>query len=375
MRKMTRSRRPQAGRHPRRFQRRPLRLLGRYSRFVIVFVLTVAAGVLGYILKPVNYQVPSAAPAQPIVSIMASRPNVSVTVTEAALYDHGFDLSLTASTVSGNSKYELYVGVSEIKLDWIDGKPVIESGWSVASDGSGEYSIGRSYTLHENSPYQISVGSSFAACDCVFISGPYIAVNAISLEPDLLGPQNEISSNGYTLTPVGNPGPYPGRGPGKYYATSVSSIEDDEIDLSTSSIPIDVSVVKAYPQTPSNPYSNIWKWSNVTNATLTLVDIAKQGDLSDNLFYAGIFLGIAGAGILALVPEVSRVIESITEGRKSSRRRRKPIRLVPSSSSGLRRVRSHRHPPNYSGAARIATPRRAPFRARNRSRRRPGPYA
>ena len=154
---------------------------------------------------------------------MASRPNVSVTVTEAALYDQGFGLNLSASTSSGNSKYELYVGVSEIKLDWIAGRPVIESGWSVASDGPGEYSIGRSYTLHENSSYQISVSSSFAACNCVFASGPYVAVNAISLEPDLLGPQNEISPSGYTLTPVVNPGPYPGRGPGKYYVTSVSS--------------------------------------------------------------------------------------------------------------------------------------------------------
>jgi hypothetical protein len=305
---------------------------------------------------------------------MASRPNVSVTVTEAALYDQGFGINLTASTTSGNSKYELYVGVSEIKLDWIDGKPVIESGWSVASDGSGEYSIGRSYTLPESSSYQISASSSFAACDCVSVSGPYVAVNAISLEPDLLGPQNQISSSGYTLTPVENPGPYPGRGPGKYYGTSVSSIEDDEIDLSTSSIPIDVSVVRAYPQTPSNPYSNTWKWSNVTSATLALVDTAKQGDLSGNLFYAGIFLGIAGGGILALMPEVSRVVESIFEDRKSRQRRRKPIRRVPSSSSRLRRVRAQRYPRNYPGTARITVTIRDPFRARKSSRRRRRPH-
>jgi hypothetical protein len=105
----------------------------------------------------------------------------------------------------------------------------------------------------------------------------------------------------------------------------VTSIDDDEIDLNTSSIPTDASVVKAHPQAPSNPYSNTWKWSDVTSATLTLVDIAKQGDLSSNLFYAGIFLGIAGGRILALVPELSRVIESILEDRKSSRRRKNPF--------------------------------------------------
>ena len=124
-------------------------------------------------------------------------------------------------------------------------------------------------------------------------------------------------------------------------------------------------MVKAYPQTPSNPYSNTWKWSDVTSASLTLVDIAKQGDLNGNLFYAGIFLGIAGGGILALVPEVSKVVESIFEDRKSNLRRKKPIRRVPSSSSRLRQVREHRRPPNYSGAARITMTRRDPFRARS----------
>ena len=374
MRRMARSRRPRTGRHPHWFKRRLLRWLGRYSRLVIVLTVTATAAFLGYILRPVNYQVPSGAPAQPIVSIMASRPNVSVTVTMAALYDQGFGLNLTASTVSGNSKYELYVGVSEIGLDRIEGKPLIDSGWSVANDGPGEYSIGRSYTLNESSSYQISVSSGFASCDCVYVSGPYVSVNAISLEPDLLGPQNETSSGGYTLIPVGNPGPYPGRAPGKYYITSVSSIEDDEIDLSASSIPMDVSVVKAYPQAPSNPYSNTWKWSNVTSASLTLVDLAKQGDLSGNLFYAGIFLGIAGGGILALVPEASRVIESILENKKSSERQRKPIRRYPSSRSRLRRVRTHRHPP-YSRVVRITITRRNRFRARDSSRRRRGPHA
>ena len=47
MRRMAHSRRSQAYRHPRRFQRRLLRRLSRYSRLVIVLVVTAAAAFLG----------------------------------------------------------------------------------------------------------------------------------------------------------------------------------------------------------------------------------------------------------------------------------------------------------------------------------------
>jgi tetratricopeptide (TPR) repeat protein len=88
----------------------------------------------------------------------------------------------------------------------------------------------------------------------------------------------------------------------------LSSIADDEVDLGTWGVPTSVTAVEAYPHVPDNPYPNTWRWSNVTTASLTLMNLAKQNTLNGNWFYAGIFLGIAGGGVLALVPEMSGVL-------------------------------------------------------------------
>jgi hypothetical protein len=315
----------QSSRPARRVQRRIARWLGIYGRLIIVILITGTAASLGYFLRPQVYPIPDSAPVHPYLDVMASRPGVTVTASRAVLAYDTVDVDLTASTVSGSSNFTLYVEVSGVQVSWYDGEPQIgPTHWSVASDGSNEYSIGHSYALKPKYSYVIPFVVSYEGCDCVLVSGPYVAVSALSLDPFLLGPQQQVSSGGVTLIPLPDSGPFPGRTPGKYYVTSLSSIADDVVDLDSWNIPTSVTVVKAYPQVPANPYSNTWQWSNVTTGSLTLVNLTKQNTLNGNWFYAGIFLGIAGAGVLALVPEVSGMLTAHRKDKRGSARRSRP---------------------------------------------------
>lgn len=375
MRPAAKSRKPGPSRTARRVWRTIVRWLGRYSRLIILIVVTAVAAFLGYVLRPVNYPIPDSAPVHPMVDIMASRPGVTVTVSQALLSRQGVSINLTASTLSGSSDYTLYVEVSGVQVEWIYGEPQITPNWSLASDGDNTYSIGHSYALKASYSYNIPFSVSYETCDCVLVSGPYVAVNAISLDPSLLGPQKSVSSDGYTLTPVPPSGPFPGRAPGKYYATSLSSIRSDVVDLDTWHIPTSVSVMKAYPQVPDNPYLNTWEWNNVTSATLTLQDIGKQSALNGNWFYAGIFLGIAGSGVLALIPEVSEILKAIHEEKEAGRRRNRPIRrLGRRQSVSLVQRRAHHSHPSRSRITGAAMVKRRTTSARRPPRRRRGPH-
>jgi hypothetical protein len=305
---------------------------------------------------------------------MASRPGVTVTISKVVLTYQGLNANLTASTPPGSSNYTLYVEVSGVHVDVINGEPMNDPHWSVARYNNDVYSIGHSYTLKDSYYYNIPISVSYQGCDCVLTSGPYVVVNALSLDPALLGSQQAESSGGISLVPVPLSGPFPGRAPGKYYATSLSSIADNEVDLDSWGIPTTVSVVKAYPETPANPYSNQWQWQDVTTASLTLQDLAKQNTLNGNWFYAGIFLGIAGSGVLALVPEVSEVLRAIHKDKKASRRRNRPPRRLGRRRSGPPvRSRAHRNSPNRSGVTRAVMVKRGTTNVRrNRLR---GPHA
>lgn len=236
------------------------------------------------------------------------------------------DVTLTASTLSGSTPYTLYVEVTGVHVSWYGGAPQIFSPAArVASDGSGEYSIGQSYTLKSDRYYNwLSFSAEVAGCGCLHASGPYVAVKPLALDPRLLPTSPQPTPGAVPITSAVNMAgqPVPGRPPGKYYTTSLSSIADDKVDLDGAGVRQNQSVVIANPQAPENPYTNTWQWRNITVASATLLDLAKQNSLDGSLFYAGIFLGIAGAGVLALVPEVSRVVE-IWSGKKRSRRRAK----------------------------------------------------
>ena len=158
---------------------------------------------------------------------MASRPGVTVTVSQAVVYHDNLGVDLTASTLSGRSTYTLYVEVSGVHVSRYGGNPIIFSpGSRVASDGpGGEYSIGRSYLLKPGYSYNLTFSVSYAGCGCLRVSGPYVSVSPLGLDPVLLT-STKTNAGGIPVTPhVNTVGwPTPGRPRGKYYVTSLSSI-------------------------------------------------------------------------------------------------------------------------------------------------------
>jgi hypothetical protein len=188
--------------------------LGRYARLIIVVAITGVAAFLGFFLRPQDYPIPASPSGHPVLDVMASRPGVTVTVSQAVVYHDNLGVDLTASTLSGRSTYTLYVEVSGVHVSWYGGNPLIFSpGSRVASDGpGGEYSIGRSYLLKPGYSYNLTFSVSYAGCGCLRVSGPYVSVSPLELDPVLLT-STKTNAGGIPVTPhvntVGWPNPRP----------------------------------------------------------------------------------------------------------------------------------------------------------------------
>jgi hypothetical protein len=361
--------------HPRGRRSKVVHWLGRYGRLIIVIIITVTAALLGYHLRPRNYAIPASIPGQPYMDVMASRPGVTVTVSLAILSYNNLITDLTASTSSGSGKYTLYVEVSGVHAPQLS-----PNDYRVASDGGSEYSMGNSYTLKSHYYYSdIPFVVTYRGCGCLRESGPYLAVAPLSLDPIMVGPHKKISTGGTTLTPVGSPFElviFPGREPGKYYPTSLALISDDQVNLDGADVPPNLSMLNGYPQNPTNPQANTWQWNKVSTASVTLMNLARQNTLNDYLFYAGIFLGIAGAGVLALVPEVSRVLTAWRSDKGGSRRRTGPPRRHRWGRwAAQARTRARRGFPAHSSVSRVAMLKRRSASARRHASGRRGPDA
>jgi hypothetical protein len=221
----------------------------------------------------------------------------------------------------------LYVELSGVIPERDGGGPSLTPvGWSTASDGFGrQYSIGHSYPVRPGH-YSLQLDFTFGNCACYEVSGPYVATAALAVDPLTLPPHGG-SSDGVTMTQlVQTEGPTPGKGQGRYYYTSLTSIAQDEIYLD-GIIPSDASVVESTPGSPSNYVPGAWAWTNTPGASTTFSDPAKLAIASNSVFYDGILLGIAGAGVIALVPETFSTIEKAKERKK---KRAKPAPEEPS---------------------------------------------
>jgi hypothetical protein len=294
-----------------------LRPLGLFVRLTVVVLITVGATWWGVSLKPSNFYVPYYTPSRPYLDVLATRPGVSTTIKQADLdlTQVKFDLDVT---VPSGPPVNLYVKISGIgftsyALDFPPDPPY----WKVAKDPSGGYVAGTALRSSAGfNAYRFSL--SFSNCRCYKSSGPYTTV--VPLWLDLLS--NQTSPAGTNISqPVSIPGPNPGLPSGQVYPTSLSVIDQDQVNLSDLSIPPNLVILGGSPQNPLSPSPDMWLWSSVSTASVTLLNIDKQDSMNSNLFYAGILFGIAGSGVIALVPETSRAIARIRKNKQSKQRR------------------------------------------------------
>ena len=327
-----------------RFLLRIVRGTPRYLRLILTIIIAAATTFFGFHLRPQNYPIPASTDTWPYLDVLATVPNVNVQVTYASISPMSLIGSMTVLVPAGSSPVTLYVELSGVRPDWYYGEPSITpNGWSTASDYiDGEYSIGHSYALKAGSGYSIPLDFGFEDCACYKISGPYIAVSPLHVDPLLTGP-DKVSSDGVTITKVRQTlGPTPGMKQGKYYETTLTSIGRDEAYLDTPNISPNLTVMSAIPEDPTSTTPSMWEWNNVSYASATFVDPGKQDSISYSIFYGGIFLGIAGAAVLALIPEASSVIEKAAE----RRRKRKEFAAKTASNSATKTTMADRDSSN-----------------------------
>ncbi len=304
---------------------------GMYARLILITGITVTAAILGFLWRPQSHPIPTGTSTHPVLDVMATQKKVDVVVSRAYLAQQYLTLQMTVSTLNISGNINLYIELSGVQPERYFDRPFPEpTSWNIASDKvAGEYSIGHTYSLKPNSYYSFPLSFEFDNCECYIKSGQYVAITPLYLDPLLLGNQ-QMSSGGYSLQRVTDiPDPAPGLKGGPYYQTTLQSIGQDEVDISSASVSSALTQVSSNPQSPTDVADDVWSWNNIAYANAAFSDPSKQDDISNHLFYDGIVLGIVGGGLLAIVPEASLVIEEM----KKRRKERKAVRRQEMGSS------------------------------------------
>ncbi len=295
-----------------------IRSVARYLRLIFTIVITVVAAFLGFQLRPQAYAIPYSTVSSPYLNVSATIPNVKVDVSSAWLDQTSLVLQMNAKAPAGYGTVALYVELSNVQPGWeFDQRILGSDNWSTQSEGDGDgYSVGHSYILERGHSYSIPVVIDFGDCQCYIISGPYVAVSPLDVNPQDLT-SSQLDSDGVSANDFGQALMVtPGETSGRHYLTTLKSIDQDVVNLN-GLLPSGASVVVSAPKSPSNLGIGAWFWRDATYSRATFLDPGKQNNINNETFYGGIFLGVAGGGALALIPETASVIEDARKRRKA----------------------------------------------------------
>ena len=211
----------------------------------------------------------------------------------------GYDMTGTIKVRPGSTAPQSF---------WIytDGRPSRDDyrSWKIihhyGSNRTRIYELQRSFAPGV-SQFSLSIGVN--VCNCAAYGSPYWVVTAA----------NVFSSNGYAASgpeqPPGAPvlgGPYP----------VALSFRQSKVDLEYSKVPSDLSIVTANPETPIYIAAmNDWSWPKAAYGSFTAIDLSASANRDNNLFWAGLALGIAGSGIIAAFQAGFAIKKSLTASR------------------------------------------------------------
>ncbi|MEU3514109.1 hypothetical protein ABZ770_02250 [Streptomyces sp. NPDC006654] len=267
-------------------------------RVIVVSLLTVTSAFVGYLLFPVESQSSDASAQAPIISVVSDKESItsasihSITLTNISAY-------IRLSVTTGPSDANIYVVISGPKFG--SGNPA--RGWTVSPwDKTLAFT---KIPLRKEREYQnLEVSASFSSCNCFQYKAPYLYASSASYDDAaaaIFASQDNIH-----------------QWPSKFYKVRMPQVEKSELDLTDAGFPTTWDTVDASPFPPAQVTDDWWSWadSNYGNVRLRSVDDASNSE--HQVFWAGLLLGVAGAGLFL-------VIDSLFSLLAMRRGRRQPI--------------------------------------------------
>ena len=275
-----------------------------YVQCLVLVLVSLTTVIIGFLVKPSSVSAPNANLFAPQVDIIAARKDVRI-----------YDISSTLMEEGDSAEYTL-IGTVRVP----PGKP---SSLYVSIDGAGQVSSPHSGWKSTNygltstfiqgiSKLQLQV--VLEDCDCVSYVSPYLEANTAIVYSS--SNDGEADIPGILGTPSFPAGP----------PWSVTlSFRQSEVDLEDFTVPSDLSIVAAFPQSPINTtHSSYWSWPNAASGHFNAIDLDASASRDMHLFYAGLIFGIAGSAIVGAIQAFFAVQERDPPKTENRRRPRRP---------------------------------------------------
>jgi hypothetical protein len=276
-----------------------------YLQLLIFILLSFAAVLTGFKLKPAAVHIPAISyRAAPGVMVSANGKGLRIYHITSEIADYrrlgqfgGYDMTGTIKVPPGKYGASVFLDI----YGWKTVRDAYYRSWKIihhyGSNRTRIYELQRSFAPGV-SQFSLSIGVN--VCNCAAYGSPYWVVTAA----------NVFSSNGYAASgpeqPPGAPvlgGPYP----------VALSFRQSKVDLEYSKVPSDLSIVTANPETPIYIAAmNDWSWPKAAYGSFTAIDLGASANRDNNLFWAGLALGIAGSAIIAAFQAGFAIKKSLT---------------------------------------------------------------
>jgi hypothetical protein len=324
-------------------------------RFVLLLTVTAIAYSFGHSYLSSENSPSIIYASGPSIQFQARELGVYALVTTALVTPSELSFSVTVTVPPGRST-KLYMLIRNVVP-----RPYFNPGWTVGNGGDYEAPndnnappsvslAGRTINVPSGNS-QCHFSLSLNNCECYRYSSPYLFVSALNiggvpirynLKPDILlipgtyvtGPCPKPSSGGVHIpgvpflqcirarpanAPLGYPEnsreSNPGRDNGTYYYVPERPISEDAFSFQEDDSPPGGGVYSLLSSGPVQVNESTWRWSQVDHASFIAVSAQDKSHSDHRTFLAGIWLGIAGAGVIAALESAFDIIG----GRKAKR--------------------------------------------------------
>ena len=248
--------------------------------------------VLAFYLMPATESVPAINNGPPVVEFSANHPHVRIEDITSTLDDSlsapgvpaFIEYALTGKVIIESKKPVLiYVGITGLGQVHTD----VSTGWTL-ENGLGGASLEQWFHQGTRS---LSIYVNGDECNCDAYSSPYLRAESASVVTESGGPNPPRKMSEWPVT---------------------LGFHGSELDLGEEAgLSPDYSISSSYPVSPIGTRSvgsgpGDWFWPDTGSGMFVAVDLSASADLNTRLFYAGLLFGVAGAAIVAFIPEYFR---------------------------------------------------------------------
>ena len=253
-----------------------------WLRFILIMSLTIAAFLGGFLLIPADSTALDASLTQPILGVATDKPSsvVSADITSVDLSPESIGIDMAVTTTDPNTN--LYFIVAGPKFS---AHPASRH-WTVSYDGVvGFVKI----PLKTAGSYaDVRVSASLDNCKCYKYESPYLSAVSVSLDSrDALS----VAADGALAPWAPHVSPVP-----------ATVIQRNTLSLRDQGLPSVWSTIGQDATPPSQLPDDLWVWANSTfGAHIRLTSVDNADESEHRFFWAGLLLGVAGAGVFASI--------------------------------------------------------------------------